>query len=259
MFIDTHCHIFSDQFADDADEVIKRALSFNVGKILMPNINRNSVVEMNYLAEKYPKVCYPMMAIHPCDVNLNFIDDITFVDNELATGNYIAVGETGIDLYWDKTFLEQQKTSFKLHLQLGKKYKLPVIIHVRDSFDEIFEVLAQEAGDGLFGIFHCFTGTLEQAKKAIQFNFNIGVGGVCTFKKSHLNDVLAQIDLKNIVLETDAPYLAPTPHRGKRNEPSYIPIIADKLAEIHQLSLNEIEKITTQNAYRIFNLNNENS
>ena len=254
MFIDTHCHIFSDKFDEDVDDAIQRAIDNNVGKILMPNIDLGTVEAMNKLAQKYPKVCYPMMAIHPCDVKVDFEKELEFVDKELATGKYIAVGETGIDLYWSKDLIDQQKESFKAHLQFGKKYNLPVVIHIRDSFDQVFEVIEQEVDESLFGIFHCFTGTLEQAKKAIDLGFDLGVGGVSTFKKTHLNEVLDKIDLKNLVLETDAPYLAPTPHRGKRNEPSYIPLIADKLADFHQVSVDKIEEITTQNANRIFNL-----
>lgn len=254
MFIDTHCHIFSKQFDEDIDDAIQRALDNNVGKILMPNIDLESVEPMNILAKKYPGICYSMMAIHPCDVKADFKKDLEFVDKELATGKYIAVGETGIDLFWEKELIEQQKESFRAHLQFGKKYNLPVVIHIRDSFDEIFEVIEKEAEPSLFGIFHCFTGTLEQANRAIELGFSLGVGGVSTFKKTHLNEVLDKIDLKHLVLETDSPYLAPTPNRGKRNEPSYIPLIAEKLADFHQTTIEKIEEITTENANRIFKL-----
>lgn len=253
-FIDTHCHIFATQFDEDIDQAIQRALDQNVGKILMPNIDRESVASMNALAEKYPNVCYPMMAIHPCDVKAQIEEDLAYVERELETGKYIAVGETGIDLYWDKSLITQQKESFKRHLQFGKQFDLPVVIHIRDSFDEVFEVVEGEASSDLYGIFHCFTGTLEQAHRAIDLGFSLGIGGVSTFKKSHLSEVLPHIDLQHLVLETDSPYLAPTPHRGKRNEPAYIPLIAERLAQIKQTSIEEIKHVTTENANRIFNL-----
>lgn len=252
--IDTHCHIYTSQFSEDVDLAIMNAMSQNVTKILMPNIDKASVTEMNRLAEKYPSVCYPMMAIHPCDVKEDFKEDLSYVDAELATGKYIAVGETGIDLYWEKKLIEQQKESFQAHLQFGKKYNLPVIIHIRDSFDEVFEVIEKEASDELNGIFHCFTGTIEVANRAIELGFSLGVGGVSTFKKSHLPEVLKQIDNKHLVLETDSPYLAPTPYRGSRNEPSYIPYIAQKLAEVKGLTIDEVAEFTTENAKRIFKL-----
>ena len=184
MFIDTHCHIFASQFSEDVDDAIQRALDNNVGKILMPNIDLDSVEQMNKLANKYPKVCYPMMAIHPCDVKADFQKDLEFVDAALSTGKYIAVGETGIDLYWSKDLIDQQKESFQEHLKFGKKYGLPVVIHIRESFDEVFEVIEKEEETSLFGIFHCFTGTLEQASRAIDLGFSLGVGGVSTFKKN---------------------------------------------------------------------------
>ena len=252
--IDTHCHIFTTQFDDDLEQAIQRALVNNVTKIFMPNIDRASVETMNAVAEKFPSICYPMMAIHPCDVKKEFSEDLEFVDKELATGKYIAVGETGIDLYWDKNLIEQQKESFQAHLRFGKKYNLPVIIHIRESFDEVFEVVEKEASEDLYGIFHCFTGTLEEAHRAIELGFSLGVGGVSTFKKSHLPEVLSEIDIQHLVLETDSPYLAPTPYRGKRNEPSYIPFIAQRLAEIKNTSIDEIAKLTTDNALKIFNL-----
>lgn len=252
--IDTHCHLYVNQFKEDAEAVIYNAMSQNVTKILMPNISKESVEPMNTLAEKFPAVCYPMAAIHPCDVKEEYEADLEFIDEELATGKYIGVGETGIDLYWEKKLIEQQKKSFQGHLQLGKKYDLPVIIHVRESFDEVFEVLEMEASDDLYGILHCFTGTLEQANRAIELGFSLGVGGVSTYKKSHLPDVLDEIDIKHLVLETDSPYLSPTPYRGKRNEPTYIPYIAERLAQIMGVSIEEVAEITTTNAERIFKL-----
>lgn len=255
LMIDTHCHIFASNFEKDIEQAIQRSLVSNVTKILMPNIDRESVEPMNRLVEKYPSICYPMMAIHPCDVKKEIEEDLEFVDKELATGKYIAVGETGIDLYWEKDLIQQQKDSFQEHLKLGKKYNLPVIIHIRDSFDEVFEVIEKEVSDELFGIFHCFTGTIEQANRAIDLGFSLGVGGVSTFKKSELPEVLAQIDIKHLVLETDSPYLAPNPFRGQRNEPSYIPYIGQKLAETKGMILEDVAKITTENALKIFKLN----
>ena len=212
---------------------------------------------MNHLAAKYPGNCFPMIGLHPSDVKENFEDELAIVKKEAETGNYIAIGEIGIDLYWDKTFLKQQQEAFAFQLELAKSHHLPVAIHARDSFDEIFEVLDQHNDDTLSGVLHCFTGTLEQAERVIDYgNFKLGIGGVVTFKNGGLDKVIPHIDLEHLILETDAPFLAPTPYRGKRNESQYIPIIADKIAQLKNIKIEEVAETTTQNALELFQPNN---
>jgi TatD DNase family protein len=194
------------------------------------------------------------MGLHPTYVKENYEAELQHVEAELAKRKFIAVGEIGIDLYWDKTHLKEQRFAFKHQIQLAKKYKLPIVIHCRDAFDEIFEVLETEKGDDLFGIFHCFTGTNEQALRAISFNMKLGIGGVVTFKNGKIDQFLRQVDIEHIVLETDSPYLAPIPFRGKRNESSYIVNVLQKLAEIYSLSLKEMAEITTQNSVEVFRI-----
>lgn len=254
MFIDTHCHIFSEQFDNELDEIVLKAIKSDVKKIIMPNISLQSIDRMKAVAEKFPDVCLPSLAIHPCDVSTQFLTDCAIIKQELKLNKYVAIGETGIDLYWDKSLLNEQKKSFQFHLQLAKEFELPVLIHIRDSFDEVFEVIEQEKSELLKGIFHCFTGTQEQAERAINLGFLLGIGGVITFKNSQLPTVLKNIDLKNLVLETDSPYLAPTPYRGKRNEPAYIPIIAEKIADIKQCSIIDVADLTTENAKELFKI-----
>ena len=195
-----------------------------------------------------------MMGLHPTSVKSNFEQELEHIKREFSKRHFFAVGEIGIDLYWDKSNLENQKKAFKIQIQLAKKYKLPIVIHCRDAFDEIFKILESENDDDLFGIFHCFTGTEEQANKAISFNMKLGIGGVVTFKNGKIDTFLNKIDIKNIVLETDSPYLSPVPYRGKRNESSYLPLVCKKLAEIYQLSEEEISLITTQNSKDVFGI-----
>jgi len=253
--IDTHAHIYVKQFDEDRDEVVRRAQESGVEKILLPNIDVDSFQSMMDLSEKYPGYCLPMAGLHPCDVKENYEEVLGQVEQWLeGDQQFIGVGETGIDLYWDKTFIEEQKIAFQRHLQWGKKYNLPVVVHIRDSFDEVFEVVEKEAGEGLHGVFHCFTGTVEQAHRAIDLGFKLGLGGVLTFKKSGLDATISQVDVEHLVIETDSPYLSPTPYRGKRNEPSYVVKVAEKLADVKNLSVQEVQEITTNNAKRIFNL-----
>jgi len=253
-FVDTHTHLYSSKFDSDRDEMINRTLSENVKKLCLPNIDSESIEGMLALEEKYPDNCFPMMGLHPCSVKEDFEKELYIVEEWLSKRKFVAVGEMGTDLYWDKTFFPQQQEAFRVQVNLAKKYDLPIVIHCRDSFRETIELLEPLKDEKLRGIFHCFTGTIAEAEEAIQMGFLLGIGGVLTFKKSGLDAALALIDLKHLVLETDSPYLSPTPHRGKRNESSYIPLIAQKLAEVKQCSVEEIAKQTTQNAEQLFGL-----
>lgn len=252
--IDTHTHLYSSQFQDDRDEMIQNAISKGVTRFFIPSIDSTYTQKMYDLETKYPQNIFLMMGLHPCYVKENYEEELKHVENELAKRKFSAIGEIGIDLYWDKTTLDIQKIAFQRQIQLAKKYKLPINIHCRDAFDEIFEVLELEKSDDLFGIFHCFSGTYEQALQAISYNMKLGIGGVVTFKNGKIDQFLHQIDIKHIVLETDSPYLAPAPHRGKRNESGYVTLVAQKLAEIYNLPINEIAGITTENALAVFQM-----
>jgi len=255
MLIDTHAHIYLEDFDEDVDQMIGRARQNGIQRILLPNIDLRSVDLMKNLATRYPDVCLPMIGLHPCSVGADYREVLDLMHSELLKGHYIAIGETGCDMYWDKSFRTEQMESFAIHAQWAKEHNMPLIIHARDAFDEIFEVLDSENSPNLRGIFHCFTGNAEQAKKILDYGgFMLGIGGVVTYKNSGLSEVLADIDTRHLVLETDAPYLPPIPHRGKRNEPSFMTHTAQKLADIKHLSLEEISYHTTQNAQRMFNL-----
>lgn len=253
MFIDTHTHLYSEEFNEDIEEVVNRAISSGVEKLLLPNIDIESIEAMHQLELKYPGHCYSMMGLHPGYVKEDWEAQLAVIKKHLFNRKYIAVGEIGIDLYWDKTFLKEQTEVFSQQVEWAKELNLPIIIHAREAFQEIFDVLDQLNDERLNGIFHCFTGNIIQAKKALSYEgFKLGIGGVLTYKKAELDKVLEQIDLKNLVLETDSPYLPPVPYRGKRNESSYLIHIAEKLADVYQIPLKEIEEITTQNALEIF-------
>ncbi|MGB1004237.1 MAG: TatD family hydrolase [Salibacteraceae bacterium] len=255
QFIDTHAHLYLDKFEADIDQVIQNAISSGVTKMYLPNIDSQTIGAMNNLAAKYPNNCYPMIGLHPSDVKENFEEELAIVKKEAEKGKYIAIGEIGIDLYWDKTFLKQQQEAFAFQIELAKTHGLPIAIHARDSFDEIFEVLDQHNDENLTGVLHCFTGNLEQANRVINYGgFKLGIGGVATFKNGGLDKVIPHVDLKHLVLETDAPFLAPTPYRGKRNESKYIPIIADKIAQMKGLRIEEVAETTTKNALELFPL-----
>ena len=254
MITDTHTHLYSEQFDDDRKEMIQRAIDSGVTRFFIPAIDSSYTERMLDLEVNYPKDIFLMMGLHPTSVKENYKEELALVKDWIDKRKFFAVGEIGIDLYWDKTFLEQQKESFKKQIQWAKEKKLPIIIHCREAFDEIFEVLESEKSKDLFGIFHCFTGTLVQAKKAISYNMKLGIGGVATFKNGKIGDFLNEIEIKNIVLETDSPYLAPTPFRGKRNESSYITKVIDKLVVIYNLPFKEIAKITTQNSKDVFGI-----
>ncbi|MGC6429087.1 MAG: TatD family hydrolase [Flavobacteriales bacterium] len=252
--IDTHTHLFSKQFDQDRTEVVNRAIEKGVDKLFLPNIDSSTILPMMDLCQQFPNHCYPMMGLHPCDVKEDYQNELTIIRSHLEKGKFIAIGEIGIDLHWDKSTLAYQQDAFKTQLKWAKEFHLPVAIHVRESFDEVFEIIEQEASPELKGVFHCFTGTLEQAKKAIELGFLLGIGGVVTFKKSHLPQLLPNIELNKIILETDSPYLSPSPNRGKRNESSNLIFIAQKMAQIFEVELSEIAKITTQNALNLFRI-----
>jgi TatD DNase family protein len=259
--IDTHAHLYSEQFDSDRELMIKRAISAGVSKFFLPNIDLDSIDGMHQLELDFPNHCYAMMGLHPCSVDSDFTHVLNkmknLVDARFASKKpYAAIGEIGIDLYWDKTFLIQQKEAFRVQLQWAKELNLPVVIHARESFDAIFEILDLENDSRLRGVFHCFTGNEAHAKTIIDYGgFMFGIGGVITYKKADLETIRNIIPLEKLVLETDAPYLAPTPHRGKRNESAFLIHSAQKLAECKHITLKELEQITDNNAMRLFGSN----
>jgi len=254
MLIDTHSHIYSTDFIHDLDEVIQRAYSNDVKKIILPNIDSSSVKNLLDLADTYPHICIPLMGLHPTSVNHDYQEELQVVEYWLRKRKFFGIGEIGIDLYWDQSFLEEQTHAFKFQLDLARQYKLPVVIHVRDSFDEVYKVLKEMKDENLNGVFHSFTGSLEQAQQIMEIGFKIGIGGIITFKKSGLDQIIKQIDPSNLVIETDSPYLTPVPFRGKRNESSYLIHIAQKIADLHQVTVGEIARITTENARKLFQI-----
>ena len=254
IITDTHTHLYSDAFDEDQKETIKRAIDAGVSRFFIPAIDSSYTKAMLQLETNFPDHVFLMAGLHPTSVKENYKEELDHVEEMLAKRSFFAIGEIGIDLYWDTSTLEIQKKAFKHQIQLAKKYKLPIVIHCREAFNEIFEILEEEKGDDLFGIFHCFTGTLEQAKRAISFNMKLGIGGVVTFKNGKIDQFINQIDLKHVVLETDSPYLAPKPFRGKRNESSYIIKVLEKLSELYELPQEKIAEITTQNSKDIFNI-----
>lgn len=254
MLIDTHSHIYSTDFIHDLDEVVQRAYSNDVRKIILPNIDSSSVKNLLNLVDTYPHICIPLMGLHPTSVNHDYQEELQVVEYWLKKRKFYGIGEIGIDLYWDKSFLEEQIHAFRFQLDLAKQYELPVVIHVRDSFDEVFQVLKEVADGKLTGVFHSFSGTIEQAQLVIEMGFKIGVNGIVTFKKSGLDQIIRQIDLQHLIVETDSPYLTPSPFRGKRNESSYLVYIAQKIADLHQMTVGDVAKITTENARKLFGI-----
>lgn len=254
IITDTHTHLYSKEFDEDRNEMIQRAIAAGVLRFFIPAIDSTFTQAMYDLEGNHPENIFLMMGLHPTHVKDNYLEELQHVEEELAKTKFYAVGEIGIDLYWDKTHLQEQKFAFKKQIQLAKQYKLPIVIHCREAFEEIFEILEEEKSADLFGIFHCFSGTYEQALRAISYNMKLGIGGVVTFKNGKIDQFLGQIDLKHIVLETDSPYLAPVPYRGKRNESSYLVNIISKLAEIYNCSQEEIARITTENSKAIFGI-----
>lgn len=254
MLIDTHSHIYSTDFIQDRDEVIQRAYSNDIRKIILPNIDSSSVKNLLDLVDTYPHICFPLMGLHPTSVNHDYQEELQVVEYWLKKRKFYGIGEIGIDLYWDTSFLEEQTHAFRFQLELARQYELPVVIHVRDSFDEVYKVLLERKDENLNGVFHSFTGTIEQAQRIIDLGFKIGIGGIVTFKKSGLDQVVRKIDPSHLILETDSPYLTPVPFRGKRNESSYLVYIAQKIADLHQMTVGEIAKITTENARKLFGI-----
>ncbi|GHC42748.1 TatD family hydrolase [Ulvibacter litoralis] len=254
MLTDTHTHLYSDAFEADQDEMMQRAIAAGVTRFFIPAIDSATTEAMYQLEQKYPDQVYLMMGLHPTSVKSNYKEELLHIEAQFEKRNFYAVGEIGIDLYWDTSTLDIQQEAFRYQIQLAKKHKLPIVIHCREAFNEVFEVLESEKGEDLFGIFHCFTGSLEQAKQAISYNMKLGIGGVVTFKNGKIDTFLHQIDLKHIVLETDSPYLSPVPFRGKRNESSYLCYVSKKLSDIYQLSEAEIAHITTENSKAVFGI-----
>lgn len=254
IFVDTHTHLYSEEFDLDREVSIIKAIDKGIKYFFLPAIDSDYHSKMKDLKSNYPNNIFLMMGLHPTYVKENWKEELKIVEIELQDNKYVAVGEIGIDLYWDKTYLKEQQEVFLHQIQLAKKYNLPINIHCRDAFEEVLEILEQEKADNLKGIFHCFTGTYEHAKRAIDCNMLLGIGGVVTFKNGKIDQFLNQIPLEKIVLETDAPYLAPNPYRGKRNESSYILEVANKLSEIYQVKLEDIAEITTKNALRVYQL-----
>ena len=254
IITDTHTHLYASEFDLDRTETINRAIQNGVTRFFIPAIDSSCIQKMYDLESQFPENIFLMMGLHPCYVKENYLEELKIVETELSKRKFYAIGEIGIDLYWDKTTLEFQKKAFKHQIQLAKKYKLPINIHCREAFDDIFEVLESEKSPELFGIFHCFSGTYEQALRVISFNMKLGIGGVVTFKNGKIDQFLNKIDIKHIVLETDSPYLAPNPFRGKRNESSYLVNVVNKLSEIYGLSIEQIAQITTDNSRAVFGI-----
>jgi TatD DNase family protein len=255
ILIDTHTHLYLNAFNDDRGEVVARALADGVKYMLLPNIDSTSVKDMHALCDRFPENCFPMMGLHPTSVKENFREELKMVEDLLASNNYFGVGETGIDLYWDQAWYREQVEAFNRQIDLAIAYDLPLIIHARESFTEIFRVLENRDTSGLRGVFHCFTGDVDQAKRAIALDFKLGIGGVLTYKNSGLDQVVSEIGLNELILETDAPYLSPVPHRGKRNESAYVLHVAEKLSEVLNISIEEVAKTTTSNTSKLFNMN----
>lgn len=252
--IDTHSHLYLDQFESDVAEVIQRAKDENIGAIVLPNIDSNTIDSLHKLTSAYPDYLFPLMGLHPTHVKENYLQELKKIQDQSDKYNYIGIGEIGIDLYWDKTFFKEQKYVFEQQLLLALGKNLPVVIHARESFTEIIQIVKKREYKGLNGIFHAFTGDLSLAKEIIKLGFKIGIGGILTFKNSGLAETVAGIDINHIVVETDSPYLAPVPFRGKRNESSYLKYIIEKLAEVKELSTYEVAEITTKNACSVFGL-----
>ena len=254
IITDTHTHLYSESFDPDRNEVIDRAIENGITRFFIPSIDSSYIESMYDLEKQYPEHIFLMAGLHPTHVKHDYKNELSIIVRQLEQRSFFAIGEIGIDLYWDKTMLREQQDAFRFQIQLAKKYSLPIVIHCRDAFNEVFEVLELEKSDDLKGIFHCFTGTLEQAKKAISYNMKLGIGGVVTFKNGKIDQYLSKIPISEIVLETDSPYLSPTPFRGKRNESAYLLHILEKVASIYKLQRDVIARITTQNSIDIFKI-----
>ncbi len=252
ILTDTHTHLYSKDFDSDREVAVNKAIENGISRFFIPAIDSSHTKSMYALETQFPDNIFLMMGLHPTSVKEDFEKELQHIEEQFKKRSFYAIGEIGIDLYWDKTLLKEQQIAFKRQIQLAKSKNLPIVIHCRDAFDEVFEVLESEKGDDLFGIFHCFTGNKKQALKALSYNMKLGIGGVVTFKNGGLDKFLAEIPIEHIVLETDSPYLAPAPYRGKRNESAYIQIIAEKIAALYDLDLEEVAAITTKNSKDIF-------
>lgn len=255
ILTDTHTHLYSKEFDNDRVALIKTAINRGVKRFFLPNVDSTSIDGMFEIEKLFPENCFAMMGLHPCSVNQNYREELAIAEHWLSKRKFAGVGEIGIDLFWDKTFFAQQQDAFRTQIEWAKKYNLPYIIHSRNAFDETMEIVNEFKNENIKAIFHCFSGNVQQAEQVINSgNFKLGIGGVVTFKNSGLDKVVEAIDLKHIVLETDAPYLAPIPHRGKRNEPNYLLLIAQKIAEIKKISIEKVAEITTQNSIEVFGM-----
>ena len=257
MFTDSHTHLYLDAFDADREQMIQRAIDAGINRMLLPNIDSSTMGSMFSLAEQFPGHCFPMMGLHPTSVKGNYRKELKSIENHLAGHGIIAIGETGMDLYWDKTFRQEQEEVFKIQIGWAKELKLPLVIHARNSFQEIFRVLDEEGVQGLRGVFHSFTGSGDELKKALSYDFMIGINGIVTFKNANLGEVVKSIPSDHLLLETDAPFLAPVPHRGKRNESSYLVEIASKVAEIYNLRKEEMGEVTSRNAEYLFQIESQ--
>lgn len=252
--IDSHAHIYSDKFENDFSGMLDNCRREGIQKICMPNIDHTSIEQMLAIESEYPEMCFPMMGIHPSSVKGDFQKELAVVEGWLSKREFIAVGEIGLDLYWDKTFIHQQKEAFRVQIDWAKKYEVPIVIHCRDAFEETISIVEERIDDSLKGVFHCFTGTLEEAQRIIDLGFYLGIGGVATFKNGGLDKVIPHLELDHLLLETDSPYLSPAPYRGKRNEPAYLKIIAHKVAELMDRPIEEVASITSRNTATLFKL-----
>ncbi len=254
--IDTHCHLYLPEFDADREEMLQRAYAAGVRRFFLPNIDTTSFESMNLLAARHPDSCFPMMGLHPCSVKEDWSEEIGTIEDWLFDASYkwYGIGETGLDYYWDKTFIPQQKENFQKHIDWAKQLHLPIIIHSRDALDDCIEMIRMNKDENLTGIFHCFSGTAEQARQITELDFYLGIGGVVTFKNGGLDKVIPEIDLSHMVLETDSPYLAPVPYRGKRNESSYLKLVAEKISVILGFTEEEVARVTTANALKVFQL-----
>jgi TatD DNase family protein len=254
VLTDTHTHLYYETIADKRAALVQRCIDNNINRLFLPNVDAESVPLVYNLVKAYPELCYPMLGLHPCSVKADWEQELATIKAAHQQNKIYAIGEIGIDLYWDKTFLTEQVEAFRQQINWAKSLKLPIVIHCRDAFNEVYEVLQQEHDENLRGIFHCFSGNLEQAKQVIDLGFYLGIGGVVTYKNAGLDKVVSEIDLKHIVLETDSPYLTPVPFRGKPNESSYLIYIAQKVADLHQTGVEEVAFITTQNSRQVFGI-----
>ncbi|MEX0987930.1 MAG: TatD family hydrolase [Bacteroidales bacterium] len=251
-FIDTHAHLYLKAFKNDLEAVMARASANGVTRIFLPNLDSASIDEMHKICSQYEGICFPMMGLHPTSVKENYQDELAIIREKTDNNRYIAIGEIGIDLYWDKTYLEQQRDAFRTQLRWAKQQSLPVVIHARDSFEEIFEIMDQEHAPGLTGVFHSFTGNMDQLRKILAYGFYVGINGIVTFKNAGLEEVVKEIPEDRLLIETDAPYLAPVPYRGKRNESSYVTEVAGKIAQIIDRNIAGVASLTTKNALNLF-------